>query len=105
MWSIKACRSIFVEGKKESRLYVKNDMKMSGLKVEWAQDREMWGDLLEWETTNQCKHGMVAQNGNTCRKMMIIGQKKSLMNCPELTRFFILNQLKSVAVNGTDGVK
>ena len=25
---------------------VKSDMKMSGLKVEWAQDREMWGSLL-----------------------------------------------------------
>ena len=48
-----ACRSMATEGEEFKRRgqksgieCVKSNMKMSGLKVEWAQDREIWGSLL-----------------------------------------------------------
>ena len=48
-----ACRSMVIEkegikgrGKKSWLECVRSDMKMSELKVEWAQDREMWRSLL-----------------------------------------------------------
>ena len=46
-------RSMVIEGEgfmgKKKKVWiecVKSDMKMNGLKVEWTQNREMWGNLL-----------------------------------------------------------
>ena len=68
---VSACRSIAVvgsrlrgRGKKSWSECVKGDMKIKGLRAEWARDREMWRGLLSGKRLTRASMESWTKNGD-----------------------------------------